>query len=272
MLPEKPLPGIDYCEHAVGGTLPSWPTIRDCPICARRWWIAEARHGGWPPLPREAALALIAPLAAALVAAGDATPTAMARRFYAYLATAPDDEADFAAAVAAARTTQETIAPPGDFGWRALFADQGDAEPAPPHTTLTRVWEWRGLGTTAAIEGRTFVAGEAIPPFTPPPSGAQRPGGWLREGAGQAPPLLQQILGPLLLTLTAEPPGTLVTVSLRLRDHAQGETVPTRLYLGTGAARRMAWSGILATTAQEQRLRIERGDLAALAIEADTAW
>lgn len=272
MLPENPLPRIDYCEHAADGTLPSWPTIRDCPICARRWWIAEARHGGWPPLPREEALALIAPLATALVADGGATPTATARRFYAYLATAPDAEADFAAAVAAARSTPGAQLPPGDFGWRTLFAEPDAAEPVRPRATLTRVWEWRGLGTTTAIEGRTFVAGEAIPPFSPPPSSAQRPGGWLREGAGQAPPVLQQILGPLLLTLIAEPPGTMVTVSLRLRDHAQGETVPTRLFLGTGATRRSAWSGTLAATAQEQRLRIGRGEIVALTVEIDTAW
>jgi hypothetical protein len=266
MLPENTLAGIDYCEHAAGGTLPSWSTIRDCPICARRWWIAEARHGGWPPLSREEALAT------ALVADGGATPTPTARRFYAYLATAPADEADFAAAVAAARGTQERLAPPGDFGWRALFADQGDAEPAPTFTTLTRVWEWQGLGTTAAIEGRTFVAGEAIPPFSPPLAGAQRPGGWLREGASQTPPILQQSLGPLLLTVVAEPPDTMATVTLRLRDRAQGETVPTRLYLGAGVARRMAWRGTLAATAQEQQIRIDRDDLAALVVEIDTAW
>ena len=272
MLPERALPGIDYCEHAASGTLPAWGTIRGCPICARRWRIAEARRGGWPPLPREEALALIAPLAAALVADGGHVADETERRFYAHLAITPDDEADFAAAVAAARDSREELSPPGDFGWRALFSDRRNAAPSSAHATLTRVWQWRAIGTARAVEGRTFVAGDPIPPFSQPPPSPRTMGRWLREGAGRDAPLLQQILGPLLLTLSADPTDSMVTANLRLRDHAQGTAVPTRLYLGADAARRLVWSGTLSEEVQEQVLQIHRDARAILTIEIDTTW
>lgn len=277
MLPERPLPGIDYCEHTVlaatGGALPSWETIRACPICARCWRIAEARHGGWPPLPREEALTLFGPLATALVADGGDRANETERRFYAYLAIAPDDEADFAAAVAAARgDTAEEVPSPRDFRWRDLFADLGQEAQARSGAALTRVWQWRTLDTTLAAEGRSFVAGEMMPPFHQPPPGTMRAGRWLREGAGRSAPLLQQILGPLLLTLTAGNDEAVIVLTLRLRDHAMGEELPTRIYLGDGEDRRTGWHGTLSEGAQEHTLQFSRDELATFTIEIDTAW
>jgi hypothetical protein len=73
------------------------------PDLLRRWRIAEARRHGWTPLPRIAALALLDQMAEALASGRERADDQTRRGFYAALAIAPDDEADFAAAIAAAR-------------------------------------------------------------------------------------------------------------------------------------------------------------------------
>ena len=277
---DAPLFGIDYYEHTLTasrtGRLTPWATIRDCPICLRRWWIAEARLHSWSPLPRVAARALFEQLARELVAG--ATPNEpTGQRFYAYLATAPADEADFAAAVAAARQDEdEQSAAPGDFGWRGFFADRTAATPTAAAQQFTRVWQWRTAGTAIAGAGRTFIAGETPPPFLPAPPDHSRAGGWVREGVSDAQPTLQrQILGPLLLTLTAGDRADELHLTLRLRDNAGASAVPVRIYLGqTEAAETppLAWAGTLSETQRTQRLTRPRADLHALTIEIDTAW
>lgn len=276
---DQPLRGIDYCEHALlaaaDGALPHWRTIRSCPICSRRWRIAEARQGGWVPLPRAAAIALFAPMAAALIAGDERANEQAERGFYAYLASAPDDEAEFAAVVAMMRPASlPAIAAPPDFGWRSLFAELADTRQEEGSTTLTRIWQWRTIGTTLAAEGRAFVAGENIPPFGQLPLESPT-GRWLREGTDRAAPLLRQILGPLLLTVTADTGERVITLTLRLRDYALADAVPTRVYLddaGVGEGRARSWHGTLSDEAREQTLHFARADLRAFTIEIDTAW
>lgn len=277
---DGPLFGIDYCAHMLTasqtGRLTPWATIRDCPICLRRWRIAEARLRHWAPLPRAAARALFEQRARELVA-GIASSDPTEQGFYAYLATAPNDEADFAAAVAAARQGEgEQQSAPGDFGWRALFADPAPATPAMAAQQITRVWQWRTVGTTIAGVGRAYLLGETPPPFLPAPPDHSRAGGWVREGATDTPqPLQRQILGPLLLTLTAGDRAEELRLTLRLRDNAGATAVPVRIYLGqTGETGKppLAWAGILSEAQQAQTLTRPRADLHHLTIEIDTAW
>ncbi|HEY8600775.1 MAG TPA: hypothetical protein VIL85_20230 [Thermomicrobiales bacterium] len=280
MMDDAPLFGIDYCDHLLTasrtGRLTPWATIRDCPICLRRWSIAEARLRHWTPLPRAAAIALFEQMASALVN-GTAAQDEMTRGFYAYLATAPADEADFAAAVAAARGgREEHYNAPSDFGWRALFADLTSAAPAVATAQVTRVWQWRTAGTTIAGAGRAFILGETPPPFLPAPPDQGRAGAWIREGTNDArPPLQRHILGPLLLTLTAGDSDDELRLTLRLRDSAGAAAVPVRIVLGhaaEGGQPPPAWAGSLSEARRTVLLTRPRADFQHLTIEVDTAW
>ena len=277
---DAPLYGIDYCDHLLiasqTGRLTPWATIRACPICLRRWWIAAARLHGWEPLPRAAALALFEEMARELVAGATPDETT-GQRFYAYLATAPADEADFAAAVAAARQGEEEQgSPPGEFGWRALFADLTPVTVVEASPPFTRVWQWRTAGTTIAGAGRAFVLGEEPPTFLSAPPDHSRAGGWVREGLNDAqPPLQRQILGPLLLTLTAGDRADELHLTLRLRDNAGSAAVPVRIYLGPTEAEEapsLAWTGTLSDTQRSVSVTRPRADLHQLTIELDTSW
>ena len=278
---DTPLYGIDYCDHLLTasqtGQLTPWATIRACPICLRRWWIAEARLHGWGPLPRAAVLPLFEQLASALLA-GETAGDQVAQGFYAYLATTPAAEADFAIAVAAARQSdEEQGSPPGDFGWRALFADPAPMVPTTEARQITRVWQWRTAGTTIAGAGRTFVHGETPPPFVPTPPDTSRARGWIREGGSDAqPPLQRQIVGPLLLTLTAGDRADELHLTLRLRENAGETAASVRIYLG-GATEEdspppLAWTGILSEAQRTVIVTRPRADLHQLTIELDTAW
>ena len=259
---DAPLFGIDYCAHMLTagqtGRLTPWAIMRDCPICLRRWWLAEARLHHWTPLPHAAALPLFEQMATALVAGATASDRT-AQGFYAYLATAPAAEADFAAAGAAARQDNgEHPTAPGDFGWRALFTDPAPATPTVDARQITRVWQWRTAGTMIAGTGRAFIRGETPPPFLPIPLDRSRAGGWLREGVSDAPlPLQRQFIGPLLLTLTAGDRADELHLMLHLRDSAGTASVPVRLYLGAAAGATqppLAWAGILSEAQRTQRL------------------
>lgn len=277
----EPFRRIDYCDHALAvvatGQLPPWETVRACPVCLRRWRIAEARRHGWTPLPRVAARALLDRMAEALANGREPADDQTRRGFYAALATAPDDEADFAAAIAAARrAAAEEPTPPANPGWRAIFADLTPVAPTPEPDRITRVWQWRTAGATLAGEGRTFIRGEEPPPFLPAPPDTTRAGRWLREGTrADARPIQRQILGPLLLTILADDTADTLRLTLRLREHALAEPVPTRIHLGhevLNAPLDPIWSGVLSEERLELTLPLQRADLAAFAIEIDTAW
>ena len=178
------------CAHALdtAGALPDPATIAGCPICWRRWRLAEARLRGWLPLDAATARPLLDRMAAEAAAGVDADP-ALSEGFYAFLAGSPDDEADFTAACVVAfapHNAEPSRRPPADFGWRALFADlplhPPDPAPPAPAATFTRVWQWResaASDTTPRRETRAFVRGESPPPFAPLPAGSAAR--WVRE-------------------------------------------------------------------------------------------
>jgi len=169
------------CAHALdtAEALPDPATIAGCPVCWRRWRLAEARLRGWPPLDAVTARPLLDRMAAEAAAGVDAD-LALSQGFYAFLAGSPDDKADFAAACVVAfapRNAEPPRRPPADFSWRALFADlparPPDPAPPTPAATFTRVWQWRVIatsGTTPRRETRTFVRGESPRPSRPSPA------------------------------------------------------------------------------------------------------
>jgi len=274
------------CAHALtaADALPDPATIAGCPVCWRRWRLAEARMRGWASLSAATARPLLDRMAAEAATGVEPDP-ALSRGFYAFLAGSPDDEADFAAACVVA------FAPPGpapprrpraDFGWRALFADLPtslpDRAPVVPTTLLTRVWQWResgGSGTATRHETRAFVRGESPPPFMPLPSGSATR--WVRERAAydgddsiEETTLRQQIVGPLALRLTGAGTDT-PRLALRLRDGAGAETVAVRVYGGEGAGEPL-WAGTLSFAAAEATIPLDRETSQAFTVEFDTAW
>lgn len=260
------------CTHALTATdaLPDWGTIASCPVCWRRWKLAEARIAGWSPLPAATARPLIARMAAEAAAGADTDPN-LSRGFYAFLVAAPEDEADFAAACVVAFAppdTEPARRPPADFGWRALFA----APPAPV-APITRVWQWRATGasgTAPRYEARTFARGDSPPPFAPLPPSATR---WVRERAAydgaEGGLTVRENAGPLALTLADTGEGA-TRLTLRLRGGAGVETVPVRVYGGEEALPR--WVGILSEETGEVAIVLDREERRAFRIEFDTAW
>jgi len=274
------------CAHAldIDAALPDPATLAGCPVCWRRWRLAEARMHGWTPLAAATARPLLERMAAEAAAGTEPDPT-LSRGFYAFLAGSPDDEADFAAAciVAFAPPSPEPQRRPrADFGWRALFAGLPASPPervpdvSPvPTATFTRVWQWRvsaASGTTPRREMRAFVRGESPPPFGPFPAGpAAR---WVRERApydGADTTLrLHQTVGPLALSLTETGSG-MASLTLRLRDGAGVGTLPVRLY-GSGGAGVPLWAGTLSPAAEEATIPLDREASRAFTVEFDTAW
>lgn len=276
------LPGIDYCAHAPTsaetGQLPAWETIRHCPVCLRRWRIGEARLHGWVPLPRGEALRLLDQMATEAASGRDPRTEAAHRGFYAHLARHPEDEASFAAACAVAfapAPPAETIPPPQDFGWRAIFADLPPAPPAPTGP-ITRVWQWRGSGEAFAQEVRTFVRGELPPAFVAAQGGVYRGQHTIREGSAGARPILQQqLLGPLLLTLTEADSPDELALALRLHQPAVANPVRVRLYQSHGEAAapgEVTWQATLSSPGHEETVVLGRAAFASFQVEADTDW
>jgi hypothetical protein len=96
-----------------------------------------------------------------------------------------------------------------------------------------------------------------------------------RRGGHDERPIQRQILGPLLLAVFAGDTADTLRLTLRLREHALAEPVPTRIHLGhevTEAPRGPVWAGVLSEERRELTLLLQRADLDAFAIEIDTAW
>lgn len=276
------------CAHALdlAGALPDPATIAGCPICWRRWRLAEARLCGWLPLDAATARPLLDRMAAE-AAAGVDTDQALSERFYAFLAGSSDDEADFAAACVVAfapRHAEPPRRPPADFGWRAIFADlpASSPDPAPPApaATFTRVWQWREIaasGTMPRRETRTFMRGESPPPFAP--LSGDSAGRWVRERAAYetaesspAPQQTRQIVGPLALLLT-EVGSSAASLTLRLRDGAGTEAVAVRLYADAGPdAGAPLWRGTLSPVREETTISLGPVVSRGFTLEFDTAW
>ena len=270
------------CRHVLDDpdALPDPATIAGCPVCWRRWRLAEARLRGWPPLDAATARPLMERMAAEAAAGTDADP-ALSQGFYAFLAVSPDDEADFAAACVVAFAPPAAAPrrrPPADFGWRATFADlpasAPEAAPPAPVARFTHVWEWRERttsGTAPQHEARTFVRGESPPPFAPLPGTQDH---WVRERAtydgAEATQPVERIVGPLALRLTeAGTSGAILT--LRLRGGTGAGAVPVRLYGGKGTAVPL-WAGVLSSAAEEATIALDQADSRAFTLEFDTAW
>jgi hypothetical protein len=273
---DDPGDATPLCAHALtaADALPDPATITACPVCWRRWRIAEARMRGWSPLAAVSARHLTGRMAAE--AAGTDPDPALSQSFYAFLAGSPADEADFAAACVVAFAPldpQPPRHPPADFGWRALFADLPASPPAPV-TLSTRIWQWREAaapGSGPRYEARAFIRGESPPPFVPLAGDGAH---WVREraaydGAEEAT-IVRQVAGPLALTL-AENEGDTARLTLRLRGGAGVVSLPVRVYGGT-EMRMPLWAGTLAGENGEVTIPLGRAASRSFRVEFDTAW
>lgn len=282
MMPDDRSSALPLCAHALTATdaLPDPAMIATCPVCWRRWRIAEARTRDWPPLDTASARPLIERMAAEAASGAESDP-ALSQGFYAFLAGSPDDEADFAAACVVAFAPPRPDPPRrprADFGWRTLFADLPASAPDPaplvPGALITRVWQWR-VATTSGItprhEARAFVRGEAPPPFGPLPDTAPH---WVRERAtydgAEAVAPVQQTVGPLAPRLTGAGTDT-ASLTLRLRGGAGADAVRVRVYGGEGTVAPL-WAGTLSSVAEELTVPLDRETSRAFSVEFDIAW